>query len=113
MRAESLATDAFYYGHYYSSGSSNAGVSNNFSDGAGNYNLLPNSAATGQPFATGPASMSVLFDVTGQQMRTRFTNSTGSYDVMSPTPLLTTMPHYHLDARGGEIKIFYFAIVSE
>ena len=111
VRAELSSTSAYYYGHYDVGGGANARVSNVFYDGV-NYSVLMNASSTGQPFATGPASMSVRFDTNVKEIRTRFANSTGSYDVASPAPQLTTMPHYHLDARGAEIKIFYFAIVG-
>ncbi len=112
VRAEVTAMDAFYYGHYYSSGASNAGVSNDFYDGAGNYLSLQNSG-TGQPFALGPATLAVRFDVNTKEIRTRFSNSTGNYDLTSPAPMLLSMRHYHLDAVGAEIQIRYFAIVGQ
>ncbi len=112
VRAEVTAMEAFYYGHYYSSGASNAGISNNFYDGAGNYVSLQNSG-TGRPFEEGPATLAVRFDVNTKEMRTRFSNSTGDYDVTSPAPMLASMRHYHLDAVGAEIQIRYFAVVSQ
>ena len=117
VRAENLAADAYYYGHYFSSGLNNASVANNRHDGAGNYQTLANNSSTGRPFATGPASLAVRFDTNTDtntnKIRTRFSNVTGSYEVTSPAPLLTSMQHYHLDATGLDVKILYFAIVAQ
>ncbi len=113
VRAENTMLEAYYYGHYRSRDQTEASISNAFHDGAGNYESLANSSATGRLFATGPATLAVRFDTTAKEIRTRFVNASGSYEVVSPATLLASMNHYHLDAVGVEVKVLYFAIVGE